>query len=336
MATAPVAAAGLTAAAAAALAAGTATGAGPVGPVAPPPGPLIRHSIAGGPHADLYDDGPYRRKGKKKNPLLVRPQVGKVKATTYDLPPAHFAYGKKDQFDEEGVREVVHSWAEHKANAEPPPGRDFVRLNKSAALTGCTTAHHVRDFRKGHDIRLKGSLASGTRQIGLVVDNMQGTTFGRPSKPSTPIGNVLCNVYQRDWITEQRHADVQDSKEKTVIKRSGKLGKFATSQHTRASLGHQKVAAAPAPAPFKLARFADVPSRVRIPKGVKVPSLTGSKSAARLPGASASLPAGTTLPPVAGASSPGSTSEVYTSEQLAAMHDHQDAGPSTEPSRVPR
>jgi hypothetical protein len=42
---------------------------------------------------------------KRTNPLLVRPVVGQVKATTYNLPGDDYVYGKVDNGDEEGARE---------------------------------------------------------------------------------------------------------------------------------------------------------------------------------------------------------------------------------------
>jgi hypothetical protein len=54
----------------------------------------------------IYQDPEYRRPHKKAtNHLLVRPVVGRVKPSTYKLPSSDFTYGRKDQFDEEGVRE---------------------------------------------------------------------------------------------------------------------------------------------------------------------------------------------------------------------------------------
>ena len=42
---------------------------------------------------DIYEDGNYRKMvpaAGKTNTLLVRPQLGKVKATTYNLPEDEF------------------------------------------------------------------------------------------------------------------------------------------------------------------------------------------------------------------------------------------------------
>ncbi len=54
---------------------------------------------------DIYDDGDYKKdvpKSKQTNCLLVRRSVGKVKPTTYALPPPSFCYGKLERTDESG------------------------------------------------------------------------------------------------------------------------------------------------------------------------------------------------------------------------------------------
>jgi len=301
------------------------------------PQPLIQKTRAGD---DLYEDGDYRRGSKKKtNVLLVRPMVGKVKTTTYDLPPSHFAFGKRDVMDEEGVREVVHSWAEHKAAPEPLPGRDFVRLNRSAASLGCTTAKDVASYRRDNDVRLQPQLTATSDGRSLSVEpSLDGTTFGKPSKPSTPVGNVLANMYQRTWIQEQRDQARKDAAKQST-RTAARVSKAKNAAvHTRASLGHKKVEAAPPPPPFKLQRFTEIPSRVKLPKGTKGESVTAKQSQALKQRLTASLSSPTSFPPVASASPPSIPSpqqapnghhqhhdddkiptgtEVYTQEQLA-------------------
>jgi hypothetical protein len=99
---------------------------------------------------------------KRTNPLLVRPVVGQVKATTYNLPGDDYVYGKVDNGDEEGAREgtpfydphtsshpshmafaVVNSWRQHTPESAARPARDFVRLNQHAAMKGAVTSKHI-------------------------------------------------------------------------------------------------------------------------------------------------------------------------------------------------
>merc|ERR1740115_69808 len=59
------------------------------------------------------------RYGPPKNPLLVRDEVGKAKASCYDLPDGRFPYGRPGNHDSEGAREVSMFWVSHKASQPP-------------------------------------------------------------------------------------------------------------------------------------------------------------------------------------------------------------------------
>jgi hypothetical protein len=211
---------------------------------------------------DVYDDGDYRRdvpRRKKTNTLLVRRPLGKVKPTTYRLPKASYVYGRAQAFDEESAAQVVGSWKQHRRNPEALPGRDFVRLNKQAALYGCTTSKGVATFRRSNDIRLRKTQPISAQGAGGGFN--PNSVFGRPSEPSAGINDLISNSYQRNWILEQRAM-------KAASKGRRRNGGFSgTLSHTRASLGHTKT---PQPGPvkvFKLAQFTNVPSRYRFPTG---------------------------------------------------------------------
>jgi len=204
---------------------------------------------------DIYDDGSYRLDvppKKRTNVLLVRPVLGKVKPTTYTLPGCSFTYGKRDQFDEEGVREVVGSWKQHTPCPASEPGRDFKKLNKCAVVAGATSSKHISDFRLQVDIRCQ-TLNTGPRNK---HDQIPDMVFGRPQKPSTPIAGVLSNSYQRDWLVDQKQQKLKTHQQKL------NLHTKALSQHTRASLGHQKIRAGPSKEPFKMQKFQGVEARV--------------------------------------------------------------------------
>lgn len=213
--------------------------------------------------SDIYQDGDYRRnvpRFQKTNHMLVRRPLGKVKPTVYELPEDGFRYGQSNSYEGAGAGEVVGSWATttHTGvgqvhNAQ----RDFVRMNKHAALHGCVTSKNVSTFRRTNDIRLgQGYQAQATRRD----ENQQyfpnqSTVFGKPSPASASIGALLNNTYQRRWIQDQRDL------KKLSNKSAAKPVDYAYSQHTRASVGHTKVRAPPPKPVFKLARFANVKSK---------------------------------------------------------------------------
>jgi len=108
-------------------------------------------------------------------------------------------------------------------------------------------------------------------------------THGRPSKPSTPINNVMANEYQRQWIASTQSLQnanstangataafsgdttARGSTTRAAGATAASSGGFRAPQPTKASQGHYKPRnQPPPPEPFKMARFKDVPSRVRI------------------------------------------------------------------------
>ena len=153
---------------------------------------------------------------------------------------------------------VVNSWQKHVPAPESVPGRDFVRLNRSAVTKGAVSSKDVAAFRSTHDARLKNS-ASLTRGAAPQLD--PSFTYGRPSKPSTPIHDVLTNSFQRNAIVEaRRQAALTEARR--AREEAARPGQFGSSQHTRASLGHMKLLAPPAKEPFKLEKFKQVTPRI--------------------------------------------------------------------------
>lgn len=209
---------------------------------------------------DPYEERDYRKRDARvrANPLLVKVQTGKVKATTYHLPPSGFTYGRRDGFEEEGVKDVVNRWALHQPPRPAAPGRDFVTLNRSAVVRGATNSKDITAFRSTHDARLqKSQTITKAPPLALPAD----ATFGRPSKPSTPIHDVISNAFQRNAIVAARRAQ-EEAEARRLAHEQSKAGRWGQSQHTRASLGHMKIQAPPAAAPFKLERFKNVGSKI--------------------------------------------------------------------------
>lgn len=215
---------------------------------------------------DIYDDGDYRRnvpRYRKTNHMLVRRPLGRVKPTVYELPEDRFTYGQANSYEREGAAEVVGSWAtgtDASVGVPKNAARDFVRMNKRAAMNGCVTAKNVATFRRTNDIRIGQGYAQSpvaSEDPGIYYPNAS-TVFGKPSPAPQSIGALLNNTYQRRWVQEQR-----DYKRAGGAEATRKPLNFAYSQHTRASLGHTKVRAAP-PAPlFKMAQFQNVRSKYR-------------------------------------------------------------------------
>lgn len=201
---------------------------------------------------EIYEEGDYRKivpRNQKTNTLLVRPQLGKGKATCYDLPSDDFVYGQQDAVVEAGAAGSVNNWVDHQPNPGPIPNRDFVRLNTYASMNGCTNSKHVAAFRAVNDIRqVPASQIRGGQAYFPPAD----AVFGRPSPASLPLKMLVQNDYGRQAIAQTRATYAARAAEKPAPRRL---------QHTKASLGHTKVPAPEPKQPFKMKKFANVGSK---------------------------------------------------------------------------
>eukprot|EP00930_Biecheleria_cincta_P022880 TRINITY_DN16619_c0_g1_i1.p1 TRINITY_DN16619_c0_g1~~TRINITY_DN16619_c0_g1_i1.p1 ORF type:complete len:318 (-),score=61.97 TRINITY_DN16619_c0_g1_i1:158-1036(-) len=127
------------------------------------------------------------------NLLLVRDDVGKAKPTTFDLPEAHFAYGRPGNTDLEGAREVSMHWVSHTPSrsgegVEP----NWVDGNRKAAVARVTNAKDLKQFRQETMAPRKGSQsARGPGKPIIPSDVIPGFSYGRKVRPSTPIHEVI-------------------------------------------------------------------------------------------------------------------------------------------------
>lgn len=187
---------------------------------------------------DVYEDGDYRNvtASKKNNTLLFRNPLGRARKSAYKLPKSDFVYGKTEYGDDEGAREVIQSWQNASLQAQAAPGRDFVRLNKNAAVSGATTAKKFTDYRKSNDVRMRVKhIPTGrTKYSAPAGIANSGHTFGIKSKKSEGIGGLITNAFQRKWILDQRQRTHKVQKKKKEANQSF---------HTKASRGHHKKSA---------------------------------------------------------------------------------------------
>ena len=136
-----------------------------------------------------------------KNPLLVKPNLGCVKQTCYDLPSKgnlQHEYGLRQERDGTSSAEVVGNWASHEPNPNVVPGRDFKQLNKNAVVEGVTNCKTMAQYRSTHDFRLK--LGSDKAAVTMPYD--AATSFGRPTNASTSFNDLFSHSYRYDWVAE--------------------------------------------------------------------------------------------------------------------------------------
>jgi len=204
-----------------------------------------------------------------KNPLLAKDDVGKARPSCYDLPGEEFAYGRPDDPDFEGAREVTMQWVSHTPRARIEESvQDFRKLNKMAILEKACTARAVAKHRLGNNLPLSARSANTAPPPKVnPSDVVPGFTFGKKTRPSTPIASVVsyqfASEFEEDIGTQYEVHRVK----KEVDAQIRKIPK------TKASRGHASAlnkAGAEMLAPkehFKISKFKRVPCKVEFPGG---------------------------------------------------------------------
>lgn len=216
------------------------------------------------------------RRGPPQNPLLVRDDVGKAKASCYDLPDDRFAYGRPGNHDTEGAREVSMYWVSHKPSKTPEcAAPDFVWFNKRAASARVTTARDLAFYRKENDdltprygVPLKGATPRGLatpRGRASPSDTMNSFTYGKKVRPSTPIDEVISHRFAEQAEDELRkfYTDYRDQQEKgTSQVRKIHLTNAAQGHATNARKAYQQEEVSEEKENFKIKKFKHIYSKV--------------------------------------------------------------------------
>lgn len=206
---------------------------------------------------------------RSRNALLVKDDVGKAKPSIYDLPGEGHAFGLTQPPDAEGAREVVGSWAAHVPRARPGHGaQDFAKLNVLAAQSSVVTAGQVRAFRRENCVTLGASASAGALPKVIPSDVIPTFSYGRKSRPSTPIKAVV----SCDYATEQQevlalqYRQLADRRGKDAPRTAVKLTEMVKKQmHLARSARKLLEADLPPAEPFKLSKFKKVGSRLNVP-----------------------------------------------------------------------
>jgi hypothetical protein len=203
-----------------------------------------------------------------RNPLLAKDDVGKARVSSYDLPEDGFAYGRPDNPDFEGAREVTMQWVSHTPRPRMAESiQDFRKLNKIAITDKATTARAVYKHRKANDLPLSARSSKPLPDKVIPSDVVPGFTYGKQTRPSTPIASVVSYQFSSEFEEDisKQYGFLRLQKEEDA-----KIRKIPI---TRASRGHAsalKKAGAVTLQPkehFKISKFKRVPCKVEFPGG---------------------------------------------------------------------
>lgn len=200
----------------------------------------------------------------RSNPLLVKDDVGKAKASCYNLPGEDFAYGRPDIPDFEGAREVTMQWVSaQQQTREEVQVQDFQKLNKRAIKAKVSDAKTLATFRKEMNFPLEQTNTSAIAPKVYPSEVVPSFTYGKKTRPSTPIAQVISNQFGAEY--EAALGEIYDHYEDKK-QMAGQATKIRT---TKAAEGHAKKVMQPTAAKdlskFKLSKFANVKGKLVLP-----------------------------------------------------------------------
>lgn len=201
-----------------------------------------------------------------RNPLLVRDEVGRAKASCYDLPPSNVSFGHKGAPDPEGAREVTMQWVSHTPRQRRDDARavpDFLVFNKRAIHS--SRQYAARSERNVEEVPVytPRTLATHCRvqPKALPSEVTPGWTYGKKVRPSTPIDQVM----KYKWA-EEGEQELQQFYAGMIVLQSDQRN-VRKIPLTKASRGHAALvrkAAEPIEQkqPFKMKKFQRVPAKL--------------------------------------------------------------------------
>jgi len=196
--------------------------------------------------------------------------MGKPRPSCYDLPADGFAYGQPAEPDVEGAREVTMQWVSHKATPRADDSRqDFRRLNKLAIGEKACTAPAVAKHRRKVNLPLSArSTYSGPGPKVIPSDVVVGFTYGKKTRPSTPIGSVVSYQFSAEFEEDIGNMYEKHKKEKEIAAQIRKihLTKAAKGHASYASKKNVAETTAP-PDMFKITKFKKIQCKVEFPGG---------------------------------------------------------------------
>jgi len=159
------------------------------------------------------------RPSMRTNPLLMQSNLGKPLLRGYTLPGPDFVYGHRNIDDPYGaagaMMQLNNLFA--KKNARTMLEKDFIALNREAVRCGLVTEREQMKFRNENDMRVSNKQQKENNEC-EIPDIM----FGVPTRPSTPIFDLLEHKYQKIWQKEQTH---KQNKAKEAAKVRHRVGK---------------------------------------------------------------------------------------------------------------
>lgn len=155
-----------------------------------------------------------------QNPLLSKPPLGRPLTRCYTTPfNREQTFGQSYNFIDGGVPAALNHFNISIVKPFTRNGfeKDFVTLNKQSTTAGCVRAQEHRAYREANPIlRAKGNQTKVIKYTKKMSPDCM--TFGVPTRPSTPVFDLLENRYQDRWIIAMREVELAEEQEAAARK----------------------------------------------------------------------------------------------------------------------
>lgn len=158
------------------------------------------------------------------NLLLQRPELGRTTRRGDDLPGDNFTYGISTisvRGDKGGAGKAISSWQSVEGiqgqgkrpklhRSKTMDIQDFMALNKAATRKGLHTSQEFSKFRSTHSMpKTVSGLSANPGVAGAEVARIDPfQVYGQPTRPTTPIYDLIEHGYQRKWLEHRRDQDM--------------------------------------------------------------------------------------------------------------------------------
>lgn len=163
---------------------------------------MASHSGLGSQAVQLSPSGaPLSARIRPKNPLLTRDDVGKAKASCYDLPENGFAFGRPGLKEDEGCKEVMMNWVSHTPRSSHKPlTQDFSKINRGAIRAKISNSKDLKKYTNEiGEVPLKPIVGCPSpRAKPLPSDRQADFSYGMKVRPSTPIKQLVTHQFGRE------------------------------------------------------------------------------------------------------------------------------------------
>ncbi|TPX55117.1 hypothetical protein PhCBS80983_g05591 [Powellomyces hirtus] len=218
------------------------------------------------------------------NVLLVHSSVGKTRPSVYSLPGMNHIYGKRVEYPFYLL--VLQHWHIHShARDSTPKTLNYIAMNRGAAKEGIINPRDLRKYRKLNPIRINVSTTHGTpggvqtvgggaalyKKAPIPSDADPRFTYGKPTRPSTPVADLMTDRYQREWLVQQEKRLAEASRAPKKLK-SWELSK--TSTHSKSNTPKTFPICERDPKTlWKMSKFSSVPAHLSTWRDASDPAL---------------------------------------------------------------